>query len=106
MRKGKTRRRHASSPTKSSQSSAGQSPKDANSNEAGAVERKQTATENEAILTSKNFRLARELVSFRILGIIFPYSNLNENLIVGIFTFTRSLTVTSSILHTRLYWIE
>lgn len=66
MRKGKTRRRHASSPTKSSQSSAGQSPKDANSNEAGAVERKQTATENEAILTSKNFRLARELNDLRV----------------------------------------
>jgi len=71
MAKVKTRRR--ATPAKANQPSQGQSQADQPSTENGAMERKPIATQNEAILTSKNFRLARELVSFRIHKFQFPY---------------------------------
>ena len=76
MRRGKTRRRNASAPSsKPIQSSKSPSPIDGSEASPGVVDRKQITTQNEAVLTSKNYRLARELVSFHIPIFYFPYSN-------------------------------
>jgi len=74
MRKAKPRRRTAT-PSKPVQSSIGAAPPDTNKTSVGGMERKPAATLAEAELTAKNYRLARELVSFPIVGLVFPYSN-------------------------------
>ena len=76
---GKVKAKRRSTPAKSAPPSQGQTHADSPSSENGAMDRKPIATQNEAVLTSKNFRLARELVSFYILRIIFPYSSVQTS---------------------------
>jgi hypothetical protein len=75
MGKGKTKRR--STPAKPDQQTQGKQSGQGDPSVVGdgATERSTIATQNEAILTSKNFRLAKELVSFRIPEFVFSYSN-------------------------------